>query len=765
MYQPSTNFWGKDPMQWWIGQVTDPDKGKWGDCLEKKQAANGEDINSFRCRVRIVGYHDCADDLPDEDLPLAHILLPPNTATTGGCGETVQYQGGEVVVGFFMDGEDAQQPVIFGTLFKQPFVADELTTSEFNAKKQTCFKPYTPPKVVQTSGKQNQHQESPWPRSFTPGEVAKTIAQKQKEASTNIVTDAFSPCEDNEISKISNAIKDFTRKLETLQELNEASTYVDPIYGGLVDIQSEVKLATGRIHNSMTKLVRRGRSWLIQDTLDKLDKTMEGSVDKFNQVVLGQATNALTSVIFCNIEKIQDALVDYLSKSLENMIGQVLDVPTCGIENFLSDMFGQINNLLDSSLGSMFGQLNNIQGGGIALPSKTFSKAIKFANIITNVLDCDKVNCPPEPTSFSSKNGVSKSIEDAFENIIDKAGLNSRLTPLLETIDNAIDASPTRPDCSTNVLKCGPPRVDFLGSSGQGATGSAIVNALGNIIGVAINGTGFGFEEPPLLSFFDSCDKGYGAGGYPIMGNVSPLRYTESDRQRDLLSLAQLTDGVGLDQITKIIPDGKQVGDIVFDNDENSSKISDVGLNVTGSDLPVYVEDSNGTDIGVVGVVMTSPGQEYLPNTTETDIDGNVKELIPDPNGNYDGEVSYVTSLGEVIVQNTGFGYDDNDTASVGGGSVDTAGDTLPGDATGDTIQKPGQPQVELNIQNGLVVGANVVNGGFGFTGLPDITINSDTGAGAKLLPVLKFTKVDDASQLAEITQDAVVTVISCIEK
>ena len=724
MYQPSTNFWGKDPMQWWIGQVTDPDKGKWGDCLEKTQAANGEDIYAHRCRVRIVGYHDCADDLPDEDLPLAHILLPPNTATTGGCGETVQYQGGEVVVGFFMDGEDAQQPVIFGTLFKQPFVADELTTSEFNAKRQTCFKPYTPPKVVQTAGKQQQHQASPWPRSFTPGEVAKTIAQKQKEASTNIVTDAFSPCEDNEISKISNAIKDFTRKLETLQELNEASTYVDPIYGGIVDIQSEVKLATGRIHNSMTKLVRRGRSWLIQDTLDKLDKTMEGSVDKFNQVVLGQATNALTSVIFCNIEKIQDSLVDYLSKSLENMIGQVLDVPICGIENFMSDMFGQINNLLDSSLGSMFGQLNNIQGGGIALPSKTFSKAIKFANIITNVLDCDKVNCPPEPTSFSSKNGVSKSIEDAFENIIDKAGLNSKLTPLLDTIDNAIDASPTRPDCSTNVLKCGPPRVDFLGSSGQGATGSAIVNALGNIIGVAINGTGFGFKEPPLLSFFDSCDKGSAAGGYPQMGRVSPLTYNQSDSDNGL------------------IPDGFNIGDIQRDSNGN----------------PIYVSDPNGSELGVVGVVITNSGEGYLPNTTETDIDGNVKELIPDPNANYDGEVSYVTSLGDVIVQNTGFGYDDNDTASV-------SGDTLTDDATGDTIQGPGQAEVELNIQNGLVVGANVVNGGFGFTELPDITINSDTGAGAKLLPVLKFTKVDDASQLAQITQDAVVTVISCIEK
>ena len=701
MYQPSTNFFGKDAMKWWIGQVTDPDKGEWRDSLESTQADDGDDIYAFRCRVRIVGYHDCADDLPDKDLPLAHILLPPNTATTGGCGETVQYQGGEVVVGFFMDGDDAQQPVIFGTLFKQTFVPDELTSAKFNAKKQTCFTPYTPPKVRQTAGKQQQAPSSPWGGNMSPGELVKTVSQKQKEASTNIVTDTFSPCEDNEISKISNAIKDFTRKLETLQELNEQSTYVDPIYGGLVDIQSEVKLATARIHNSMTKLVRRGRSWLIQETLDKLDKTMEGSVDKFNQVVLGQATNALTSVIFCNIEKIQDGLLDYLSKSLENMIGQVLDVPICGIENFLGDMFGQINNLMDSSLGGLFDQLNNIQGGGIALPSETFSKAIRFANVLTNILDCDKVNCPPDPTSFSSKGGVSKSIEDGFDNIIDNLALNSRLTPLLDSIDDAIPASPSKPDCTTNVLKCGPPRVDFIGSSGQGATGSSIVNALGQIIGVSINGPGFGFEEPPLLSFFDSCDKGYGAGGYPVIGPVSPSV-----------------------------------------DDDNNQILDDQGN-------PIYVPDPNGTELGIIDVVMTSPGQDYLSNTTETDIDGNVKELVPDPNGNYDGETSYVTSLGDVVVDNTGFGYDDNDTASVDGA------------------------EVELDIQNGLIVGANVINGGFGFTKLPDITINSDTGAGAKLLPVLKFTRVDDAAQLADVLkpfnrdlpQDVVVTVISCIDK
>ena len=683
----STNFIGRDPMQWWIGQVTDPDKGEWGDSYERKQAEDGEDIYSLRCRVRIVGYHGNDVDLPDKDLPLAHVLLPSNTSTTGGCGKTLQYQGGEVVVGFFFDGEDGQQPVIFGTLFKQPFIRDGLKNSEFDAKKQIDFVPYTPPKVRQRSGKQRFFSESPWPGQMTPGELLKSIATKQKEASTNITIDNPTACEDNEISKISNAIKDFTRKLETFQQLNESSSYVDPIYGGIIDIKSELRLTSLKIHNSTTKLVRRARSWLIQDTLDKLNLTLEEKTPKTLQAPVGQATKSLTDVIFCNIEKIQEQLKDYLSKSLENMIGQVLDVPVCGVENFLSDMFGQINNIIDTTMGDLFGQLNNIQGGGIALPSETFSKAIKFANIITNVLDCDRLNCP-EPQSFNAKNGVSKSVEDTFDNIIDKVGLD-RLTSFADDLDKAIPAAPDAPNCQTNVLKCGPPRVDFIGSSGEGASGSAIINAVGQIIGVAINGPGFGFKEPPLLSFFDSCDKGSGAGGY-------------------------------------------------------------ARLNEDGS---------------IADVVITDPGSGFLPNTTETDLDGNVKELTPDPNANYDGEQSFVTSLDDVVVENTGFGYDDNDTASVSGGSVASAGDTLPGDATSDTIQKVGQAEVELKIQDGLIVGVNVVNGGFGFTKLPEITINSDTGAGAKLLPVLKFTKVDDASQLAQITQDAVVTVISCIEK
>jgi len=682
-------------MQWWIGQVTDPEKGKWGDALEKTRADKWDEeqkeIYSHRCRVRIVGYHGCEDDLKDEELPLAHVLLPPNTTTTGGCGETMQYQGGEVVVGFFFDGADGQQPVIFGTLFRQSFIKDELTSAEYNAKKQTCFKPWTPPKVKSNLGKNQVTVNSPVNFGFA-GANEGTVADNLFNNSTNIKTDNATACQDNEVTKIRNTIKDFTQKIETLQSLNSANTFVNPIYGGIVDIQSELKLTSNKLQNSMTKLVRRGRSWVIQDTLDKMSTTLKDKVSKPLQAPAAEAVSALTNTMFCNFEKIQDGLLDYLFKSLENMIGQVLDVPLCGIENFLSDMFGQINSILDTSLGGMFDQLNAIQGGGIGLPSKTFSKALKFANIVDSLLECDSQNCPPN-TTYSTKGGLSFAGDDDLSNVIGKMGISSLLDPLLDTLDGAIPATPSRPDCSTNVLKCGPPRVDFLGGlplGGEGATGSPIVNVLGQVIGVSLELPGFGYTEPPLVSFFDSCENGFGAAGYPIMGDVT---------------------------------------------------------------------DPNGNpSTGVIAVVMTSPGQEYLPNTTETDIDGNIKEIIPDPNANYDGEVSYVTSLADVVVQNTGFGYSDGDTITVDGGSVGVGlGD--------DAVQSPGQAEVELNIQDGLIVGANVVNGGFGFTSIPDLTINSDTGVLAKLTPVLKFTKIDDASQLAQVSQDAVVTVISCIEK
>ena len=653
------NFFGRDPMVWWIGKVTSPKDGKWEDTLEKKHMENGEEIYSHRCRVRILGYHD-TDDLKDEELPLAHILLPSNTTTVGGRSQTVQYQGGEIVIGFFFDGEEAQQPAIFATLHRQDF-----QEVKENYEPNSDFDNSLATEIKEGVGKNNYNEGK---KDITYSYTGTSAGNAQVNENTNNETDDEIFCETNEIAKMTTELKKFTQKLQLLQQLNESSTYLDPVYGGFVDMKKEIKFTASKIHNSMTGLVRRGRTWLIQESVGKFSEDLSKKVDRHTKLKVTNATSRLNKLVYCNIEKIADDLLDYIEGSLENMVGSILDVPICAIENFLGDMFGQVLNVLDNDLGGLFGQLNNLHGGGIALPSEVFTKGIQVANLITNVLECDGVTCPVEPTSFSNKYGVQKKIEDKMDGIVEKASLNKLINPLLDKIDNAIDAEPSKPDCNTNVLRCGPPKVDFIGGGGRGVTGSAIVNAIGRVIGVAIGGAGSGFTSPPLLTFVDSCGNGSAAGGYPR------------------------------------IKDGK-----------------------------------------IVDVVITEPGSGFLPNTTETTRDENgdlvVKEVIPDPNGNYDGEISYVTQLDDVVVQNAGVGYNEDDTVTVDGA------------------------EVELVIQNGHVIGANVVNSGFGFTDLPKLQINTNNGVGAKLLPVLKFTKVDDAESNVEVTQDAVVTVISCIQK
>ena len=107
-----TNFTGKDGFRWWIGQIA-PEKVQ-GDQL------NGTG-NAWGCRlkVRIYGYHPAdLTELPDEDLPWAQILL----SSQGGSGRANRSQSlrvapGDTVLGFFLDGDDAQLPVVLAVSY------------------------------------------------------------------------------------------------------------------------------------------------------------------------------------------------------------------------------------------------------------------------------------------------------------------------------------------------------------------------------------------------------------------------------------------------------------------------------------------------------------------------------------------------------------------------------------------------------------------------------------------------------------------------
>jgi hypothetical protein len=94
------NFIGLSGFVWWVGVVV--------------PGGRVDPLAQGRCQVRIFGWHSQDQNaLPDADLPWALPILPINNPTVNGHGKPRE---GDWIVGFFMDGESGQMPVMMGVL-------------------------------------------------------------------------------------------------------------------------------------------------------------------------------------------------------------------------------------------------------------------------------------------------------------------------------------------------------------------------------------------------------------------------------------------------------------------------------------------------------------------------------------------------------------------------------------------------------------------------------------------------------------------------
>jgi len=104
--EPNVNFVGKDGFYWWVGEVED----------------NEDPMELGRVRVRVLGYYTnvrggTTADLPTDNLPWATVLQHTCQPGNDGQGESSgQLQPGAIVMGFFMDGENAQMPIVIGVM-------------------------------------------------------------------------------------------------------------------------------------------------------------------------------------------------------------------------------------------------------------------------------------------------------------------------------------------------------------------------------------------------------------------------------------------------------------------------------------------------------------------------------------------------------------------------------------------------------------------------------------------------------------------------
>jgi hypothetical protein len=105
-------------FNWWIGQIASD--STWRDNIIPGKFESKDQIPGWgrRYKVRIIGLHDQGEtEIPSDQLPWAQVMYPV-TAGGGqaGASQTPNLRQGNMVFGFFLDGQEQQVPVIMGVL-------------------------------------------------------------------------------------------------------------------------------------------------------------------------------------------------------------------------------------------------------------------------------------------------------------------------------------------------------------------------------------------------------------------------------------------------------------------------------------------------------------------------------------------------------------------------------------------------------------------------------------------------------------------------
>ena len=433
-----SNFLGRDGFIWWVGQVADPKHWR----NDKTRIDNGEEAWGYRCKVRIIGYHSFdRNELKDEDLPWAHVLTSASDGAPaqGGFGKLPLLVGGESVVGFFLDGEEAQQPVVMGCFHRSPVVE--------NIDNPNPFEPFTGSKGPFASGPQltrNKAQDD-----GTAKEVDENLgpgSQFEMFSNAKFATDAtgsldlspdFKPlttdtsnnagaifgttnipqdqlfygdkaeagflktvkdlgpvkgengCGNDILSQITTALQTFIQTINSYEKT--ALGFIDPIRNVVVDVQQLVR-SVARLVASIMKFVINGMRDNIFKLVGKLFKLLGITIPSPQQLPISEAAKNILNIIFCLFEKLFGPLMDFIMGLLNGLIGKSPNIPRCAVEEITGSLVNKLADMIDGALSTVLSGLDWL-ANGISSIASTLTSGLNMISQILSFLNCDALAC------------------------------------------------------------------------------------------------------------------------------------------------------------------------------------------------------------------------------------------------------------------------------------------------------------------------------------------------------------------------------------
>jgi hypothetical protein len=563
-----SHFVGRDGFIWWIGQVAP--KETWVNNAPGKETESSADIEGFgeRYRVRIMGYHTASkDDLPDEELPFATVMYPVTGGAGGDASTSANIRQGNFVFGFFLDGEEAQQPVIMGLIGYNNYqeVMDKVPSIGFKPffgqdKKKAAGgkleqKPQSAGVTQDTSSNVNGNTDSPGSTlpNYLDGINLTNFRIMGVEGHTSLLTEnakreATDPSEriPKEIASASSTympMKGIQFALQTaIQEIENIKKTIRTVASDQLDTLNNLQEEINKKIDEAASAVASGIKWVYEMVEEHVLKNLDRGLKKVfalakpnEQEKVAVASTSIMDTIACFFRKLFGGLLGMVRDFIAEAVDKIVNVPVCFVEKFAGNVLGTLSGSLSSAMDGISGLIE----GAVDLAGEGLDIASDVMGMVSNILSflsCDEFPDDSPVSEWShiygsgpqfGKGDVANILSRAqnFASSAKQQGLDA-----LDTFDFAkdtnfselFDVQSQLDGCITDEFPCGPPNLNIFGSpQGAGAAGNLVINAAGNVIGVDMQSFGVGYDDQTRINISDSCGNGKGAVLRPVFGNVN----------------------------------------------------------------------------------------------------------------------------------------------------------------------------------------------------------------------------------------------------
>ena len=279
------------------------------------------------------------------------------------------------------------------------------------------------------------------------------------------------------------------------------------------------------------------------------------AVTSFQTSMISPATKMFKG-LECLSSKVHQAMGSVIDDLLAAMVKNMLNAPICATQQFIGALVNKIANAITNVVAPLLAPLQKILSpiGAIFDIKNKVMAGVDFMKKVGNLFKCELPKAQTSSFKYSIDGLLKKDLTDSHDSLLNgsmnaAATTNSFLDGAADGLSNfektygkwsifgsqvddgEHDSVFTGNNCYTgNKFACGPTHVDFFGGDGgSGAKGSVILGNFltkfddgdiygsfkktAHIMGVNITDPGSGYTSPPLVSFGDNCDQGYGGYG------------------------------------------------------------------------------------------------------------------------------------------------------------------------------------------------------------------------------------------------------------